>query len=233
MKYSKPINRHVRALRILNCLQSGPQYSAKDLARIFEVSRRTIYRDLELLRAAGVQVYYDEEEDAYALINKQPPLPTFHMEDVTMLALSASLSMLSSWPRMESATREIVSKLLSNYPQRVRGPASRLITTCRPHTGASEQTHIADEMLSVLFRAVQQRKRVRVCFIRDGEFRRTKMSPYRIILGRGRWKLIGRSSWHRRTEVLDSEEVQSIEITEDPYTIPRNFRFRRVDPNWD
>ena len=51
------MNRFDRALAILLLLRGGKTLSATDLARRFEVSPRTIYRDVETLSAVGVPVY--------------------------------------------------------------------------------------------------------------------------------------------------------------------------------
>lgn len=51
------MNRFDRALAILLLLRSGKTLSATDLAQRFEVSTRTIYRDIETLSAIGVPVY--------------------------------------------------------------------------------------------------------------------------------------------------------------------------------
>ena len=228
MHSTRPLKRHVRALRILTCLQSGPQYGAKDFAQLFGVSRRTIYRDLDLLRSAGVEFRYDAEHDAYSLVSNDIRPPAFQMEDVALLALSANLSMLACWPRLKTATKQIVSKLLAGYPQQVRGSIARLLTACIPETTTPTDENRAGEVLAELFAGVQQRKQVRIGFLHKQEHRFTKIAPYRIVMGQGRWTLIGRSSWHRRTESFDSAHVNSAQVTEDPFAIPRGFRFRNV-----
>jgi predicted DNA-binding transcriptional regulator YafY len=51
------MDRFQRVLGILLHLRSGKEVSAFDLAQRFGVSRRTIYRDMEMLSALGVPVY--------------------------------------------------------------------------------------------------------------------------------------------------------------------------------
>ena len=54
MAYSDNISRLSRLTSILIKLQSGPYVSVNQLAKQFEVSKRTIYRDLQALEKAGV-----------------------------------------------------------------------------------------------------------------------------------------------------------------------------------
>src|SRR5256885_13988528 len=51
------MNRLDRALGILLVLRGGKAISATELSRRFEVSTRTIYRDIETLGSLGVPVY--------------------------------------------------------------------------------------------------------------------------------------------------------------------------------
>src|SRR5260370_34031847 len=53
----KKMNRFERALGILLHLRSGKEISASDLAQRLEVSRRTIYRDMDVLSTLGVPIY--------------------------------------------------------------------------------------------------------------------------------------------------------------------------------
>src|SRR5690606_28836300 len=89
------IGRHSRAIRILTCLQSGPTFNAKELAERLQVSRRTIYRDLNLIRGAGFRVEFDDESAGYRVAHASPNVlapPGFSDRDVAKLALTSHLS---------------------------------------------------------------------------------------------------------------------------------------------
>jgi predicted DNA-binding transcriptional regulator YafY len=54
----KPSRVH-RLLKLILLLQTGRPYLANDLAREVRVSRRTLFRDLDMLKLAGIPLLYD------------------------------------------------------------------------------------------------------------------------------------------------------------------------------
>ena len=71
MSVSNVPARHARMLRILCQLQSGSGLNAEDLADQLGVCRRTVFRDLNMMRQAGVDFYFDEKLDCYRLIPQE------------------------------------------------------------------------------------------------------------------------------------------------------------------
>ena len=67
--------RHARVLKILTCLQSGPGFNARQLADHLKVSRRTVFRDLSIIRDSGVVVFFDSIADAYRIHPGSQPEP--------------------------------------------------------------------------------------------------------------------------------------------------------------
>ncbi len=61
-----------RALKIAEQIRTGTKVTAENLAQKFNVSKRTIYRDLDLLRKSGIVVQYDNLADSYCIINDSP-----------------------------------------------------------------------------------------------------------------------------------------------------------------
>src|SRR5215212_3089228 len=90
---SSRMNRLDRALGILLMLRSGAPIAAVDLARRFEVSPRTIYRDIEALGAAGVPVYAEMGRNGGFRLSEGYFLPPvmFSVREATALLLSSAL----------------------------------------------------------------------------------------------------------------------------------------------
>jgi predicted DNA-binding transcriptional regulator YafY len=221
--------RHARALQLVTCLQSGPRFSANELARHFDVSRRTIFRDLNMIRAAGIQIQFDAEHEAYRLAKPATYLapPGFREEDLAQLVVATHLSPLQHFPKFSVALRESVTKLLSAYPYRVSVSVSRLLHACALHPPTNGFSTRAEEILATVLRAIRIRRQIRIVVPNcDGEMTQTKFSPYQVVASPDEWVVVGRSSVHRRTKSFRLRSIRSVERTEEPYGVPRGFRFR-------
>ena len=64
---SRQTERLARVLRLLLLLQSPRSRDARELAEKLGCSERTVYRDLQVLVAAGVPVYFDEHDRCYRI----------------------------------------------------------------------------------------------------------------------------------------------------------------------
>lgn len=116
------MNRFDRILGILLFLRSGKSVSTVDLAKRFDVSRRTIYRDMETLSALGVPVYAERgREGGFHLLQGYflPPLMFSTREAVSLLLGLTFLHSLPAKPfRAELETAE--EKLLAAVPDNLR-----------------------------------------------------------------------------------------------------------------
>ena len=65
-------HRFDRALRILQLLQSGSVYDPVALAMALGVHRRTVYRDICVLRELGIRLVYDSQSGGYKIQARDP-----------------------------------------------------------------------------------------------------------------------------------------------------------------
>ena len=61
------LSRIHRLLKLISLLQAGRGYNIEGLRPACGVSRRTIFRDLDLLRQSGVPLYFDDQSQQYRI----------------------------------------------------------------------------------------------------------------------------------------------------------------------
>ena len=132
MSVSRMRRRHVRLLRMLSHLQSGDGFNVGELADQLGICRRTVFRDLSVLREAGFRVQFDGAMDSYRLADRRDVVvaPVLDPEELTTLVAAAHLSVLRSLPECRDVLRRSTNKLLGGLPDRVRHDALRLTNSC-------------------------------------------------------------------------------------------------------
>jgi predicted DNA-binding transcriptional regulator YafY len=116
------MNRLDRALGILLLLRSGSGVSARALARRFEVSLRTIYRDIDALSALGVPIYTKRGRKGGIRLLEGYFLPPVSLTQREALALLLGVTLLGSLrarpfaPDLDTAAR----KLIAAVPESLR-----------------------------------------------------------------------------------------------------------------
>lgn len=113
-----------RLLRLLSALRSLPQpVTATRLAEETGVSPRTLYRDIESLRAGGARI---EGAAGYGYtMTEDPALPPqmFTRLEVEALVLGLAEVRLSGDPALAAAARAAEAKIVATLPERVQRQA--------------------------------------------------------------------------------------------------------------
>ncbi len=219
-----------RLLRLVQLLQSGRSYRASDLARACGVSRRTVFRDLELLRASGLEVLYDPLEGRYRLLGEVLlPSANFTLEEaLALLTLCHELGDHQGVPLWGAAHRAAL-KLESVLPAHLRQQLAQLSPAIHIRLEARNPLNQKQHVLQQLLRAWSRRQAVRIHYdsLADGGPILTKLHPYCILFSRRSWYCIGRSSLHRATRTFNLGRIQHLELLEERYRIPAGFSLRR------
>jgi predicted DNA-binding transcriptional regulator YafY len=111
----------LRLLKLIRLLQAGRGQNAEALARSCGVSKRTVFRDFDLLRQAGVPLCYDETRQYHRILGNcyLPPTDFTPEEALALIVLAADLGNDSQLPFFEPA-RNAALKIESSLPERLR-----------------------------------------------------------------------------------------------------------------
>ena len=219
-----------RLLNLISLLQAGKGFNVEGLAQECGVSKRTIFRDLDLLRASSVPLIFDEQRQQYRMAGSIfLPATNFTPEEaLALIVLCHELGDHSGLPFLHSA-RSAATKLESTLPGRLRDQLREIAPVLHIQHEPSNPLEGKRPVYNQLVEALGKRRCVRIRYrsVHDGQEIRTKLSPYRLFFSRRSWYVVGRSSLHRATRTFNLGRVAEIEKLSDSYAIPQGFSVER------
>lgn len=213
-------------MKLLQTLQSGQGQNAEGLAQACGVSRRTIFRDLETLKAAGVPLNFDPEQQRYTIPGSffLPPTNFTAAEALSVIALAGELGSKAGLPFYEPA-RQAAMKLESSLPAALREQLQAMTRAIRIDLTQVNPLTDKEEVYQQLVDAIATGRVVRIKYqsLTEWESIETKLRPYKLHFSGRSWYVIGRSSLHREVRTFNLGRIVSLQRTREKYTIPRTF----------
>lgn len=220
------MNRTDRLLAILLELQAKKQVRAEDLAATFEVSKRTIYRDMLALDESGVPVVAIPGQ-GYSLVEGYflPPL-TFGTDEAIMLLLGADFVAQHFDAQYRAAAQTASQKIRAVLPDLLRSEIDTLENSIR---FIAVDGYHAPETLQKLRRAILQQKTVRFRYharARDGQTAESSLrdaDPYALIHVVGTWVLIAYCHLRRDRRHFRLDRMEDVMILDKGFVRPSGF----------
>lgn len=219
-----------RLVQLILVLQRGRCLNARELAEACEVSRRTIYRDLESLAQAGIPVRFIPERQGFQLASsfvfEAAPLGE---NEVVGLVLHAHGGTGFGGAMFARYAKEGIDKLLPSLPVESRDQLLQLAETLVAWDESSPVDAPRARIAEQIVEALKTRRQLRIGYVEsDGtNLQSTKLSLYRLVRSASSWYLIGRSTLHCEVRSFAFPRIETAELTEDAYTIPPRFNLER------
>jgi len=224
------LSRITRLLKLIGLLQSGRGYNAHALAQECGVSRRTIFRDLDVLRLAEVPLQFDPVEQHYRIpgLSFLPPTNFTPDEALSLLVLCYNLGTSSGIP-FHAPAHSAALKLESALPERLRQYLREATSAVHLRLNATTRSAGAAPFYQQLIDAIAQRRCVRIAYdnFSDGKVFSTRLSPYRLLFSRRSWYVFGRSSFHRQTRTFNVGRITKLKLLDERFQFPRGFSIER------
>lgn len=229
------MNKTDRLFAIILELQARGQCRAEDLAAAFEVTRRTIYRDVQALSEMGVPVVAVPGQ-GYSLMDGYflPPL-RFTADEATMLSFGGEFVSHHFDAQYRAAALSGMRKLQAVLPDKLRAEVEYL----RDNIKFIPQEELSPEQTSVLAtirRALLERKTLRFdYFARFGDeqrpLQRRTVNPYAIANIETDWFLVGYDHARKALRNFRLARVEKVELLDRTFERPENFVMRdEFDP---
>jgi predicted DNA-binding transcriptional regulator YafY len=207
------MNRIDRLFGIILHLQGRRRVRAEELPDAFEVSKRTIYRDILALTEVGVPIV-SLPGQGYELMQGffLPPL-VFTREEATALLLGARLLGEQAVGRIATGADTAVAKIAVALPEATRRDVERLgemITFMVPRP----RFNLDDPQLSALQRSLGERRVVRMHYhsLARDEVSLRDVEPLRLTYSSGAWYLQAYCRLRLGQREFRLDRIESLEV---------------------
>ena len=155
-----------RILSIYMQLQSRNWITAEQLSERYEVSIRTIYRDIKSLEAAGVPIF-NEVGKGYALVDgyKMPPTLFTKHEALSFAAAERLMQKYVDGPmshHFSSALHKMKAVLKSNEKESVSVLEDQLLMIASEKTSTNKDSIV----LTALFESISNKRKVEISYVK-------------------------------------------------------------------
>lgn len=235
MDYSGRVH---RLLRIITLVQSEREWTPKRLAQELGTAERTIYRDLDCLKTAGVPIVFDHETNQYRIVGRyfMPPVHLTAEEALALSALCEHIGEHEQIPFLRPAWRAL-HKIESGLPSEVREELSGRTRDITIQTGQAMPSDGYRDVYDTVQEALARRRRL-VCKYEslresaaagqgidgagdsDPEF---ELCPYALFFSVRAWYVIGARSDRDELRCLKLNRFTKVRLTDRPYMVPMEF----------
>lgn len=214
--------RESRLLAMLIMLQLRKRVTAEALAAAFEVSVRTIYRDIDRLSAAGVPVYGDKGHGGgFALHEGYTTRLTGLNRD------EAEALPLIGWPQLAAPlglaapSARAHDKMQAAMPGPFREQAARINACLHLDLADWYQAASAAPFLPVLIRAILDQREIDMRYESWRGKRDWRARPLGLVLKGGHWYLLAEA--RARITTFRAAAILSLSVRDDRFERPADF----------
>lgn len=211
-----------RLLSILMLLQARGRMSASALAAEFEVSVRTIHRDIDQLSAAGIPVYAERgRSGGFALMDgyrtKLTGLTQPEAESLFLAGLPGPAAQLGLSDVLHAARLKLMAALPANMQPNAERIAARF------HLDPVAWFRGADPLpqLQTVAQGVWRERFLKLRYRNNGEVYGRKLGPLGLVLKGGVWYLVAMSGKSIRTYRV--AQMLDVAVTEEVFARPGKF----------
>ncbi len=205
-------------------LQGRRSYTANELSKELEVSRRTVFRDLQMLELAHIPYYFDAESNGYKISSHffLPPINLTITEALAMLMLAGRTKGSSQMPLL-SAGNSAALKLENALPGAIREHVGSVMSQMRLSLGPMSRHKDLQSMFDQLTEAIIKRCVCKLVYISFHEKKQitTTVHPLRLVFVGRAWYLLAWSSAHNEIRTFKLGRIRKLTLTGRQFT-PRD-----------
>jgi proteasome accessory factor B len=221
----------LRVLRLVKLFEhSRFGLTINELRRELGVTRRTLYRDLDLLEDAGYRFVKEGGGGGMSKkwrlppgMRKAPDKPYTENELLSLYFCMNLLQPLRGTP-LRDGVESLLAKIEATFPDKERDYLGDLVFTHVAKMTPSKDYHRHAATVGAISRACLEQKKVELTYrASDDKAKSYAFSPYCIAYHGGELYTIGWSDLRREVRTLRVDRIQSIRATSERFERPKDF----------
>lgn len=220
------LNRISRVMQLLTTLQAEKSYTVSDLSKIFETSRRTIFRDLKELQAIGVSYHYNAKTGGYTIEPEffLPPVDLNLQEAMSLLLLVHKVRAQIQLPFKKSALLAAL-KIENNLPVKIRRYCTAALQNISTRIGAQAPMELLDKTFAQLQKAIAKKRRVNIRYhsLFDGKVIDLCLCPYHLLYNQRAWYVLGLSELHKSIRTFKLNRIKELKTLDKCFISDESF----------
>lgn len=217
-----------RVLDLLDLLRSSDLRTVADIADELGVSRRTVLRDLEMLRERGWPILAETGPGGGVYLDRDRGVASVHLnlDEVASLWVAARLSTSAGVLPWSSSARAALDKILSTLPPdraRALRRLSRRVFVGRPASPriVASLGQTPPELLVTFERAFTEQTCLAIHYEdRSGKRTRRRIEPHGLLVEFPAWYLLARDVESGRARTFRMDRVQRIRVLPETGFVP-------------
>lgn len=220
------VSRVYRLLKLITLLRSGRPMDADALAESLKVSRRTLFRDLNLLEHAGVPYTFEHNKNTYSIADSFF-LQALHLsmeESLALLLVTRKFLSKQVHPLYQQAL-EAALKIESNLPAPVLEYCGKWLEGLSVRWSPSSSAEAISKPFEMLQHAVAHRVRLQMKYdsVYDKNEIDVTVDPLRIVFISRGWYFLAYSLEHKQVRLFKVDRIVDLKTTQETFTPPPDF----------
>ena len=218
-----------RLLKLITLLQSGRACDTTTLASELNVSRRTVFRYLDVLRSVGMDFVHDHQAGGYRAKPGSLLRPVDFSLTEALALLLASRGVRHSAPGpsvpLLQAAASAALKIESVLPAAAQQYCSELMSKIDIWPAPLARHEHTGGFFAMIQKAIHQKRKLKMVYrsFTERERIRTTIDPYRLVFCQRAWYVVAYSSLHQSMRTFKLLRIYQLKFLDKLYVPNKDF----------
>lgn len=223
-----------RLIGIILILESEGNITAKELANRFEVSIRTIYRDLDILSQAAIPIVTESGPGGGISLIKgyQSKFNTLDYNEFS--SMIKTLADYNIHGTQDQITQNMILKIRKALPNEIQNEFDHLLNSMKFDStnwfGSKTNEIDINQILDLIKLSILKKKKLKFDYVNYQKISCNRiLHPYGIVKKVQAWYLVGYCEERREVRIFNCIRIKNLTIEESIFKLPGNFN---LDTFW-